>query len=145
MDKFLPLDLSAYFNATRENISLAPGHSAPWHPRIEKDIRDLPKGAQTFWGIPFSLSDESWLVLGAGVDALEISLTSHRAPTFILFTHFSNSSYDPNVGTNWRGNINFVMQPGEHLADYILRYADGSEHRQPIRRRFEISEPSNGW
>jgi hypothetical protein len=150
MNKFSPLDLTAHFNTTRENIPLAPGHPAPWHPCIEKEIRNLPKGAQTFWGIPFSLSDESWLVLGAGANALEINLipdgqTQDTAPTFILFAHFCNSSYDPNVGTNWRGKINFVMRPGEHLADYILRYADGSEHRQPIRRRFEISEPSNGW
>lgn len=145
MDKFSPLDLSAYFNATRENLPLAPGHSAPWHTRIERAIRDLPGGEQTFWGIPFSLSDQCWLILGAGPDAIEINLASQRAPTFVLFAHFCNSSYDATVGTNWRGNINFVMRPGEHLADYILRYADGSEYRQPIRRRFEISEPTNGW
>ncbi|MBI4786414.1 MAG: hypothetical protein HY782_05140 [Chloroflexi bacterium] len=145
MDKFSPLDLSAYFNATRENFPLAPGYAAPWHAGIEKDIRALPHGEQTFWGIPFSLAEESWLVLGAGTETTEINLASQPAPTYILFAHSCNSSYDPNVGTNWRGNINFVMRPGEHLADYILRYADGSEHRQPIRRRFEISEPTNGW
>jgi hypothetical protein len=41
--------------------------------------------------------------------------------------------------------LNPVMRPGEHVADYVLRYADGSEHSQPIRRRFEINELTAMW
>jgi hypothetical protein len=33
-----------------------------------------------------------------------------------------------------------VTAPGEHLADYVVVFEDGSEHRQTIRRRFEISQ-----
>jgi hypothetical protein len=33
-----------------------------------------------------------------------------------------------------------VTAPGEHIADYILVYADGSEHRTAIRRRFEVDQ-----
>ncbi len=34
---------------------------------------------------------------------------------------------------------------GDHVADYVLRYADGSEHVQPIRRRFAIQQARIGW
>jgi hypothetical protein len=32
-----------------------------------------------------------------------------------------------------------MTQLGRHVADYVLVYADGSEHRQPIRWRYEIN------
>ena len=34
---------------------------------------------------------------------------------------------------------------GDHVADYVLRYADGSEHVHPIRRRFAIQQARIGW
>jgi hypothetical protein len=33
-----------------------------------------------------------------------------------------------------------VTAPGEHIADYVVVYDDGSEHRQTVRRRFEINQ-----
>jgi hypothetical protein len=149
MNKFLPLDLTAHFNTGRENIPSAPGQPAPWQERLAKAIRDLPGGEQTFWGIPFLLADaradRCWLVLGAGKRAVEISLASSPTPSFILFVHFCSSSYEPNIGAHWHDDVSPIMRPGEHLADYVLCCADGSEYRQPIRRRFEISEPTNAW
>ena len=34
---------------------------------------------------------------------------------------------------------------GDHVADYVLRYADGTEYVHPIRRRFAIQQPRIGW
>ncbi|GAG34177.1 unnamed protein product, partial [marine sediment metagenome] len=34
---------------------------------------------------------------------------------------------------------------GEHVADYVVRYADGSEARLPIRRRHEIGMFARRW
>ena len=33
-----------------------------------------------------------------------------------------------------------VTAPGEHLADYVIEYADGTEHRVAVRRRFEVNQ-----
>ena len=33
-----------------------------------------------------------------------------------------------------------MTAPGEHLADYVIVYADGSEARVPVRRRFEVNQ-----
>ena len=33
-----------------------------------------------------------------------------------------------------------VTAPGEHLADYVIVYADGCEARVPVRRRFEVNQ-----
>ena len=38
-----------------------------------------------------------------------------------------------------------MTRPGEHLADYVLEYPDGSEQRQSIRRRFEVNEACIIW
>ena len=34
---------------------------------------------------------------------------------------------------------------GEHLADYVIGYADGSEERQAIRRRHQVGMFQRGW
>jgi hypothetical protein len=60
----------------------------------------------------------------------------------VVIAHFCNASSDPDrpdVG------VGFAIRPGEHLADYVLCYEDSSEHRRPIRRRFEINAPTISW
>ena len=36
-------------------------------------------------------------------------------------------------------------QLGEHAADYVICYQDGTEERVPIRRRYEIGAFQRGW
>ena len=69
MEKFSTLDLSAHFNATRDNEPPEPGLPPPWLPEIAPAIQSLPSGAQTFWGVPFELGPAEsntpcWLLLG---------------------------------------------------------------------------------
>ncbi len=57
MANFMPLDLSAHFNASRD--------PAGWHPAVAADLGKLPAGAQRFWGVPFHLGPAegpSWLM-----------------------------------------------------------------------------------
>ena len=46
---------------------------------------------------------------------------------------------------NWPGDPLDNAAGGEHLADYVIRFKDGSEHVQQVRRRFEINLPIVGW
>lgn len=151
MDKFSTLDLSAHFNVTRDNEPPEPGLPPPWLPEIAPAIQSLPGGTQTFWGVPFELGPAEsntpcWLLLGweqSGRFANRpYSIPLSGTASFVVITHFCNASPDPDrpdVG------VGFATRPGEHLADYVLCYEDGSEHRQPIRRRFEINEPTISW
>jgi len=69
------------------------------------------------------MSRLSYVAAGAGV-------------TYAVFAHFCDASSDPQRPTFHRT----VIRPGEKVAAYALIYSDGTEHVQPIRRRFEISE-----
>ena len=144
MSSFLPLDLASSFNATRD--------PAAWHPTLSAELRKLPAGPQTFWGVPFYLGSaegKGWLAVGRGdragdelVGSVRLALPSEppmSQVTYLLFAHFCDGVHGP-TGRFLDYGAGDSLQPGEHLADYVLVYADGSEHRQPVRRRFEVNE-----
>jgi hypothetical protein len=149
MPKFTPVDLSPYLNAGRDNAPLAPGARAPWQPVLGQVLPTMLAGEQTIWGVPFHIAPPTgqpcWLALGAGADSVEISLGAAVTASYVLILHFCNSSQDEQVGRPRNPLQNHVMRPGEHLADYTLIYTDKSTHTQPIRRRFEINEPTVAW
>lgn len=139
MSKFTSLDLKPYFNAGRD-----PGD---WHPEIGGRLKALPAGQQTFWGIPFDLGPtegKCWLVLDRGSEAVTLRLSG--AATYLVIAHFCDESHDPEGQAQPADYaVGDITRPGEHLADYILAYADGSEYRQIIRNRFEVSEAVVYW
>ena len=66
--------------------------------------------------------------------------------SYVLVAHFCNASVNAaELAERPDLQRGFVTRPGEKLADYVLVYADGAEHRQAIRRRFEINEPLIAW
>jgi hypothetical protein len=139
MSMFTPVDLGPSFNSTRD-----PQH---WHQEIGRDLRNMPAEKQAFWGIPFLLGPRegrSWLCLDRDLPQADIVLS--RKASFLVFAHFCDESHDPEGKRQPKDyNPGEVTRPGEHLADYALLYTDGTEHRRPIRRRFEIGEALVLW
>ena len=137
--KFTPVDLSHLCCLTPE------GAAPPWHPDLAARLAGLPAGAQTFWGIPFLLQPEGgprWLELAS--QAVTVALPERAQ--YLVLAHFCNASVtaqELEQAPDLR--LGYVTRPGEKLADYVLVYADGSEHRQAIRRRFEVNEPALQW
>jgi hypothetical protein len=130
-DRFRQLTLSRYFNSP---TPLGEG----WADGAADVSAQLPRGPQAFWGIPFALGPadlkrKGLIVLQPGGKPVRVRLDG--AATHVCVLHFCNDlpEYDANAAG------------GEHLADYSLIYADGSEHVQPIRRRFEINPFRGGW
>ncbi len=100
-------------------------------------------GKQTFWGVPFeiagSCSVENRLVVLDGRTSVVIQVES--SGSHLTFAHFC----DENASTTVAGQSSDYLNPvvtarGEHIADYVVVYKDGTEHRQSIRRRFEINQ-----
>lgn len=139
MSKFTVLDLKPYFNAGRGPEG--------WHPAIGEQFGALPAGPQTFWGIPFELDPgeaNCWLVMARDSGAVTLRLSEKAS--YLVIVHFCDSSHDPEGQAQPADYyVGQIAQPGEHLADYVLLYADGSEHRQPVRRRFEVNEAMVAW
>jgi hypothetical protein len=136
MSKFTTVDLSDLLNLTLEGIA------PPWDPELAALLVKMPAGQQTFLGIPFTLEPPGgprWLELRGNVAA---EVPAQGQASFVVFAHFCNVSIDPETRRQFPDlKPGEVLKVGEHLADYVFVYRDGTEHRLPIRRRFEINEP----
>ncbi|MCZ6539263.1 MAG: hypothetical protein O6922_05505 [Chloroflexi bacterium] len=135
MPKFKPVSLDSTLNASSSD-------SRHWGPKTAGAIAKLPTGAQTFWGIPFE-----FVTPGGGKDLLvmpddsSVEIAVGAAGSHLVFAHFCDERASTTVAGQSADYLNPVITaPGEHLADYVVVFEDGSEHRQQIRRRFEINQ-----
>ena len=139
-----PVDLQRHVNGGAQA-------SAPhWHPAVAESLAALPIEPMTCWGIPFTPAAAGaagedpprWLLLGKShPDAVPIDLPAGSQASHVVFLHFCDQTYDPDAGSQpeeYRGGN--LTQPGAHIANYVLTYADGSEESREIRLRFEIND-----
>ncbi len=139
MSKLKPIDLQGAFDIDASS-------ETAWHGDTQHGLKRLPGGDQTFWGIPFRLgtaSDVGPAMVGSGVagstEARSISINA--AASHLVFAHVCDSRASTSVaGQTSDYAVPVVTAPGEHLADYVLVYEDGSTHSVPIRRRFEVNQ-----
>jgi hypothetical protein len=136
---FTPVDLSSAYTHSRSD-------PAPWEEKTAFGIANLPGGRQRFWGVPFSLgaataSAPGLVVVGADGSTAPARLPVDGTASYLMLAHLCDARARTTVaGQSADYPTPVVTAPGEHLADYVLEYADGSEHRVPIRRRFEVSQ-----
>lgn len=134
-----PVDLSAAYTHTR-------GDPAPWDEKTAWGIARLPGGQQQFWGVPFSAgsaeADQSGLlVIGQDGDTAPARVALDGTASYVMLAHVCDARARTSVaGQTSDYPTPVVTAPGEHLADYVVEYADGSEHRVAIRRRFEVNQ-----
>ena len=146
MSKSTPISHTVFFSHSTRDAS-------PWSEATASDIKRLPFGSQVFWGIPFDLADASesaLAVAGAAGSSSTVSLAIGSNAAYLVFAHFCDSRASTTVPVGDFADPQtadyaspVVTAPGEHLADYVLIYEDGSEHRTPVRRRFEINQVSS--
>ena len=133
MSKFSSISLSSSLNASR-------GDSHYWGAKTAASLSQLPAGSQSFWGVPFDLatSGNDLIVL---VDASSVDVSIGVSGSHVVFAHFCDERASTTVAGQASDYLSpVVTAPGEHIADYVVLYDDGSEHRQAIRRRFEINQ-----
>ena len=155
MEAFTTISLAGFRNHSPRNIRMADrwlwargldsgegpeGQVIPLDP-----FSNLPVGRQVFWGIPFDIiadGDFAWVVLGDEAWAElpdSVTVPVGASACQLLVCHFLDA-----VDTT-------LLRPDEPddsgavVAEYILHYADGSNHVHPIRRRFEINPFRRPW
>ncbi|HIF73192.1 MAG TPA: hypothetical protein EYQ61_11640 [Dehalococcoidia bacterium] len=133
MPKFTSVSLATSLNASRAD-------SQHWEPKTAASVVDLPVGSQTYWGVPFDIaSSRNELLVLDGESSVDVSVGA--AGSHLVFAHFCDEKASTTVAGQPADYLNpVVTAPGEHLADYVVVFEDGSEHRQSIRRRFEINQ-----
>ena len=107
---------------------------------MKAQLDKAPRGACTCWGIPFAVKRPVLLK----DKAVSVSLDKVRAP-WLVFMHTADVA-----DLAW--NEDGLLSPthgegrlGEHIADYVVCYADGSEERAAIRRRRQIGMFTRRW
>lgn len=113
--------------------------------RFSSAFRDAahlaPSGACVCWGIPFDAAQP----ITPGMEGHVIDVRGMRGSWFV-FLHTTDVPPQPRDPTGFTtppvrgyGGLN------EHVADYVLRYEDGTEARQEIRRRRHINPVARPW
>jgi len=130
---FWRVDLAA------ETSSASPEGLVPvdWHPDLAALRGALPVGEQRFWTIPFAIADP-WLE----IDGSPMTIVIDGTATHLIVAHFCDSAAASGPSDRTVGQM---MAIGEHIADYVIAYADGGEQRLPVRRRYEIGEFAISW
>jgi hypothetical protein len=97
-------------------------------------LGQAPSGSCVSWGIPFEIGEV--VILSDRPVSFSISPTRAR---WLVFLHTSDlRPLQPGPGgiiSPTRG----MGQLAEHAADYVICYADGSEARSAIRRRYQLA------
>ena len=134
-DRFAPLSLAGTYNADRTALPA---------PLASPSDLAASFGSQAFRGVPFNLGSAGGPNVVLVADSPVIVAAGRLAASYLVFLHHVEdraSSYLPGFADDGvDGN-----ELGDHVADYVLRYADGSEHVHPIRRRFAIQQARIGW
>jgi hypothetical protein len=124
MQDYEPLDLSAHWNvgATFAGPSIDP-----------------PLGKQSFRGLPFQIGGDNGSDCFIGFTGNKdtdqpVEVAVGKSAHTIVFAH-----------TLLETRIFEGENIGHVVADYVVRLADGTEHRIPVRERFEIVHIPVGW
>ena len=99
-----------------------------------------PRGACVGWGIPFKVGKVVLLT----DKPVTVKLAPMRAQ-WLVFVHTSDIRPPECNADGFISPMRGVGQLGEHAADYVLIYADGSECRESIRRRHQIGAINRIW
>ncbi len=127
----LPFDGNTSFKAlVRAEVS----------PALRSSVPKAPKGPCTSWGIPFEIKRP--LLVKEGPVSVDLGPVKAE---WLVFLHASDSEPLPWNRDGFVSATPGYGRLGEHLADYVIHYADGSEVRQAIRRRHQIGMFQRGW
>jgi hypothetical protein len=126
--------------ALRGNVAFDDLAKAGLSETLIKAIPKAPRGSCVSWGIPFKVDRPILLT-----DNPVTEQTPKLKAEWIVFQH--TTDVKPIEQDN-RGFIRPMRgrgRLGEHIADYVIVYADGVEVRQAIRRRHQIGMIQADW
>ncbi len=131
----VPVNLSRHFNWPPRKPDRSPLR------QIASRVGRYPAGAQSPWGIPFTLGGpQGPRVIVAARDRPEVTIRLNGRADYLCFIH----AWEQLPGTIQTG----IPREGIRVGEYVLAYADGARHAQPVRGRFEVSmaeSPGPPW
>jgi len=109
---------------------------------MAKAIESAPKGKGTAWGIPFNI-DSKVLFLKNEVINIEVTPFSSK---WLVFMHTSDHlPLTKDTDGFFKKPFKGIGHLNEHIANYVILYADGIELSLPIRQRHHIGMFQQVW
>jgi hypothetical protein len=131
--QFIPLPLIG-------NVTLAELADVGISAEMAAALEYAPTGLCIGWGIPFEIGN----VIVLMDQAVSIDLPLTTVP-WLIFMHTSDlQPNEPGPG-GFISPMRGEGQLGEHAANYVMLYADGTEARVAIRRRFQLGAFQRRW
>jgi len=131
--QFFPLQLSG-------NMTLAELANVGISAEMVAALEYAPTDSCVGWGIPFEIGK----VIVLTDQTISIDLPPTTMP-WLIFMHTSDiRSTEPGPG-GFISPMRGEGQLGEHAANYVILYADGTEERVAIRRRFQLGAFQRRW
>ena len=125
------------------NISWADLATVPGFAEFPELIERVPAGDCVFRGLAVRVGKRP-VLLTEGCKPVTRKLPGVRAQ-WLLFVHTSGIRPCAADANGIISPMHGKGQLSEHAADYVLRYADGTEARTAIRRRFQIGAQTARW
>ncbi|MFB3893658.1 MAG: CehA/McbA family metallohydrolase [Phycisphaerae bacterium] len=126
--------------ALKGNIELSALAKAGVSEGMTRNIAHAATGDCVAWGIPFRIGK----VVLLRDKPVEVKVRPTRAK-WLVFLHTSDVIKLQKNEDGFISPMRGTGRLGEHAADYVIIYADGSERRLPIRRRREIGSLNRHW
>ena len=153
------MNMAAAATSGTSPAKCTPIDCAPFFTASHADLKSLMKrpaeltaelaGSQTFRGLPFLLGSEDaaqkrYVVLSTRKTAsstARVELPVAGFAQFVCLAAFCDwdDNETPPPGTD------AIERVGQPLAEMVMLFDDGSEHRHSIRRRFEVNSASVFW
>ena len=132
-DRFAPLPFKGNMALSRlADIGISDEMSAA--------LEHAPSGTCVSWGIPFEVGD----VAAIKQEPLSIDLYPTVAQ-WLVFMHTSDRRQPGSAPGEFVSPMRGEGQLGEHAADYVILYQDGTNERNPIRRRYQLGAFQRRW
>jgi hypothetical protein len=103
-------------------------------------LAQAPSGTCVSWGVPFEIGDIAAIKHGT------ISIALHpTVAQWLIFMHTSDHRQPESALGEFLSPMRGEGQLGEHAADYVILYQDGTQERIPIRRRYQLGAFQRRW
>jgi hypothetical protein len=130
---FAPLPLKG-------NLAFAELANAALSEEMSAALEHAPNGECVAWGIPFEIGDV--VLLADRAVSVELDPTAAR---WFIFMHTSDlQQVEPNP-SGFFSPMRGEGQLGEHAANYVMLYQDGTEEQIAIRRRHQLGSFQRRW
>jgi hypothetical protein len=110
-------------------------------PELAAALAKAACGDCVCWGIPFTVA-EPVVVADLPVD---LAFGAPVTAEWLVFLHTSDLRPVTEWGAGPWAPPSGEGRLGEHAADYVVRFGDGTEERLPIRRRFQLGAFKRRW